>query len=51
LQAQEALTMTSSDLTRRELLELTAATGARFSLFVLMGWSIGGHMSLQQAKL
>jgi xanthine dehydrogenase YagT iron-sulfur-binding subunit len=27
LQAQEALTMTSSDLTRRELLELTAATG------------------------
>ena len=27
LQAQKALTMTSSDLTRRELLELTAATG------------------------
>ena len=27
LQAHEALTMTSSDLTRRELLELTAATG------------------------
>jgi hypothetical protein len=30
---------------------LSGGALARFSLFVLLGWSIGGHMSLHQVKL